>query len=130
MSAYQMKTNLFLKKDRPINHLLNGSSKIFNRQKRKLSTGKNVLNGWSYAELLPKSGGAYEDSGAFHQYEHQVDASIAERLSKFTNQHDVTLASVMYTLWEFCYLSTPTKMILSLEQQYQEEMRMFLKLKR
>lgn len=28
-----------------------------------------------------------------------MDASIAERLSKFTNQHDVTLASVMYTLW-------------------------------
>lgn len=60
---------------------------------------KNVFNGWSYAELLPKSSGAYENSEVFHQYEHQVDTSIAESLSKFTNQYDVTLASVMYTLW-------------------------------
>ena len=43
MSAYERLSNEdkpLLEKDRPINHLLNGSSKIFNRQKRKLSTGK------------------------------------------------------------------------------------------
>ncbi|MGG1220851.1 amino acid adenylation domain-containing protein [Priestia endophytica] len=60
---------------------------------------KKVLNGWSYSELLPKSAGAHEEPGAFLKYEHKVDAAIIERLNEFTTKHEVTLASVMYTLW-------------------------------
>ncbi|OLP64678.1 Polyketide synthase PksJ [Bacillus pumilus] len=102
MSAYERlsKGDTPLLEQRPsYQTFIKWQQKNLQQTEAQASYWKNVLNGWSYSELLPQTSGVHEASVAYHKYEHRVESSIVKKLNEFTTTHDVTLASVMYTLW-------------------------------